>query len=37
VIIMQGDWRARRRAFLEKEERGIAMRAACGFILVLAS
>lgn len=35
AIIMQGDWRARRRAFLEKEERNIAMRASCGFILVL--
>ncbi len=35
AIILSGDWRARRRGFLEKEERSIASRAACGIIVVL--
>jgi hypothetical protein len=35
VIIMEGDWAARRDGFLPREERGIALRADCTILVTL--
>jgi len=35
VIVMEGDWTAKRHGFLAKQERGIAMRAECTILVTM--